>query len=142
MATSTVTGASAFLAKLKRRRELVAAVAAASLYRLMAKVIATSDTIIPVDTGRARSSHFVETPVVSGDKVVVRGGYGALPYILALHENMAAHHPHGQAKFLELALQEHLPGARAWLAADIAEGLRTGRTLASAGLPTAPTGGA
>ena len=73
-----------------------------------------SEGLVPVDTGSVRSSKFVEAPVIDGDTVSVRCGYGGsnvktnpstgdatTDYAIKVHEDLNAHHITGQAKFLE-----------------------------------------
>ena len=61
----------------------------------------------PVDTGALRASHSVS---VQSDSDGVTGtisvGGVAAPYAVAVHENLDAFHPVGQAKFLESTLNE------------------------------------
>jgi hypothetical protein len=65
----------------------------------------------PVDTGALRSSIHVEGPAQSGRKImtlIVCGGQAA-PYAIFVHENLSAHHPVGEAKFIESTLLESSP---------------------------------
>ena len=57
----------------------------------------------PVDSGTLRGSAQV---VKEGDKIIVGYGGAAASYSIDQHENMAYHHPVGQAKFLESAFDE------------------------------------
>ena len=65
----------------------------------------------PVDTGALRASGFVEGPKVRrghiSDRIVFGGP--AAPYAVIVHEDLEAHHPVGQAKFLESVLVESAP---------------------------------
>jgi hypothetical protein len=65
----------------------------------------------PVDTGALRASHEVGKPEISGRdvSVTIRVGGPAAPYALVVHEDLEAHHPVGQAKFLESTLNESAP---------------------------------
>jgi hypothetical protein len=65
----------------------------------------------PVDTGALRASGRVEGPRVSSDEVAVSLQFGdaAATYALYVHENLEAHHPVGEAKFLEKTLIESQP---------------------------------
>jgi hypothetical protein len=62
----------------------------------------------PVDTGSLRNSGVVQR--LDGD-AGVRLGFGgpAADYAVYVHENLEAHHPTGQAKFLESVLVESAP---------------------------------
>lgn len=66
----------------------------------------------PVDTGNLRASIHVEGPINEpGGSIscaVVAGGPAA-PYAIHVHENLEAHHPVGQAKFIEGPLRESAP---------------------------------
>lgn len=65
-----------------------------------------------------------------GAKVVV--GYSA-PYAAAVHENLAAYHPHGQAKFLEQPCRQY----EAEIRMIIRNGLLAGQSLEQAQLDAA-----
>lgn len=68
---------------------------------------------VPVDTGALRSTGSVKPSVIAGDSVTVEMGFGgpAAPYALIVHERLGAHHPIGQAKYLEEPLQMMLGNA-------------------------------
>lgn len=93
---------------------------AAALYREGESIMYDSKKEIPVDTGAARDSGFVEEPKIEGSKVSVTLGYGGVAakvnpktgeptgaYIEILHENMDAKHVVGKAKFLEDPAKAH-----------------------------------
>lgn len=61
--------------------------------------------LTPVDTGALRSSAFTETDR-QGKNPSVIVGYTE-EYAIFVHENLEAHHPVGQAKFLEQPLREN-----------------------------------
>jgi hypothetical protein len=65
----------------------------------------------PVDTGALRASGHVTGPERAGKQISVDLNYGgvAAPYAVYVHEDMDAHHPVGQAKFLESTLLESAP---------------------------------
>lgn len=75
-----------------------------------AKIIAVvSMSRTPVKTGALKMSHIV---LINEDRRIIEiivGGEDA-PYALYVHENLAAYHKNGQAKFLESAVLEALPG--------------------------------
>jgi hypothetical protein len=62
----------------------------------------------PVDTGRLRASGHVADPERHGRNISVELSYGT-DYAVYVHENLEAHHPVGQAKFLESVLNESAP---------------------------------
>jgi len=66
----------------------------------------------PVDTGVLRASHEVQKPKVEGGDIScsIAVGGPAAPYAIYVHENLMAHHPVGQAKFLESAINDAKPG--------------------------------
>jgi hypothetical protein len=68
----------------------------------------------PVDTGALRSSGHVEAPIISGEKISVKLGYGGIAtkinpksglpttsYAIKVHEELGVHHKVGKAKYLE-----------------------------------------
>lgn len=62
----------------------------------------------PVDTGALRSTVHTEGPTVQGRAIstaIVAGGPSA-PYALAVHEDLEAFHPVGQAKYIESVINE------------------------------------
>lgn len=60
--------------------------------------------LTPVDTGALRASAFTEAESGSNPSVIV--GFEE-EYAIFVHENLEAHHPVGQAKFLEQPLKEN-----------------------------------
>lgn len=90
------------------------------LFRQAEKVMAASKELVPVDTGFLRASGHVDLPVVSGSRVSVAMGYNA-DYAVHVHEDLTVHHPSGQAKYLERAILDAVPGLNATIAADFAK---------------------
>jgi hypothetical protein len=69
-----------------------------------------SQDLVPVDTGRLKSSGRVEMPVVTGNNVVVQIAYGT-EYALPVHENLEAYHASPtQAKYLEQPVLAQING--------------------------------
>jgi hypothetical protein len=65
----------------------------------------------PVLTGNLRSTIHVEGPEREGNHLsisIVAGGPAA-PYAVAVHEDLEAFHPNGEAKFIEGPLRESGP---------------------------------
>ena len=81
---------------------------AAALYAEAEVVRGVSFQRTPKDTGNLRDSHAVSKPRIAGQEITVTLGVGgpAAPYAIYVHENLTAHHPIGQAKFLESAIHE------------------------------------
>ena len=82
-----------------------------ALFQEAEEIMGRSKSLVPVDTGVLRSSGHVQRPEVDRNGVRVTLGYGgpAEAYALAVHENLRARHPVGQAKYLEQPLLEALP---------------------------------
>lgn len=85
-----------------------------ALYKEGSRILSESQPLVPVDTGTLRASGYVTPPVREGDTVKVTIGYGgpaakinpktgesSESYAIYVHENLEAHHPVGQAKYLE-----------------------------------------
>src|SRR5260221_10205362 len=62
---------------------------------------------VPVKTGALRASGTVEQPLPLA--VDLSFGGAAAPYALAVHENVAAHHAVGEARYLVRALERWSP---------------------------------
>ena len=77
--------------------------------------------LTPVLTGSLRASGQVASPEVRSEGARVTMGFGnsAVGYAVHVHENLQAHHPVGQAKFLEQPLNEARNGMDARLAAEL-----------------------
>ena len=106
-------------------------------YREMQGVIQDSVPLVPVDTGSLRASNYVAEPEIKGNTVHVEAGYGGVAtkinpktlepttvYALQVHENLEAHHPTGQAKFLSTPFEEHYGGMTQRIAADTQREMR------------------
>jgi hypothetical protein len=132
-----VTGAKELLAKLKLFKDRAKAAASAALYQRALQIIALSDSMVPVDTGRLRASHFVGLPDDSGK---LKMGYGA-NYAMPVHERLDVKHEHGQAKFLETAFDNFASSNAAWLREKTVENIRKGIAIKSGGFPTTPESG-
>ncbi len=85
-----------------------------ALYHEASGIIAQSQPLVPVETGALRASPFVKDPERDGTVIEVAFGYGGPAakinpktgestdaYAIFVHENLEAHHPVGQAKYLE-----------------------------------------
>jgi hypothetical protein len=83
---------------------------AVKLFAEATSIMNVSKTLVPVDTGFLRQSGHVQLPVIEGDRISVTLGYAA-EYAIFVHENLAAHHKVGTAKFLEIPLISWKAGA-------------------------------
>lgn len=94
---------------------------AKALYQEAQIEMTESKRRVPVDTGTLRASGHVQEPVRSGKSVSVMLAYGgaAEQYAVIVHEDLEAHHAHGQAKYLESVLRESAPYMRKRVAARI-----------------------
>lgn len=79
---------------------------ARQLYQSGEEVMTAAKELTPVDTGALRASGHVQQPKIDGGKVSVTLGFGgpAVAYAEVVHEDLAANHGVGQAKFLEQPL--------------------------------------
>lgn len=91
----------------------------AALYMEGERIMTISKRLVPVDTGALRSTGQVTHPEREGTSVQVTLGYGGVAgngenvgYALPVHENLAAHHKVGQAKYLEQPLTEETSSGR------------------------------
>jgi hypothetical protein len=110
-AVKRIVGAAQMQQALRAAIEALPKQAAAALRTEAEIEMAEAKQRTPVDSGSLRASGYVDTPVISGRKISVELGFGgaASEYAVIVHENMDAHHPVGQAKFLESVLQESAP---------------------------------
>lgn len=106
----------------------------AELFKEAQGIIMASQPLVPVDTGALRASSYVTQPRVEGSVIRVELGYGgpaaqinpksgepASGYALYVHENLEAHHPVGQAKYLEVPFLQ----ARTGMTNRIVAGMRS-----------------
>lgn len=120
----TITGADPLSRKLQTASTNGPQAMGQALVETAEQVMTVSKTdYVPVDTGALRASGHVQPAVWQGAKVEVEFGFGgpAAPYALYVHENLTAHHPVGQAKYLEsplLAAVQGMPGVMARRVSD------------------------
>lgn len=118
-------GLPALVKRLDAQRRNIGPAVASALYREAEETITDAKRITPVDEGVLRSSGHVQLPVQDGDRIVVQMGFGGpagsgnhagdtnqkdVGYAVYVHEDLDAHHPVGQAKFLEQPLGERRGG--------------------------------
>ena len=97
---------SRLLAGLGQARARGEAAAARGLLKFAHHVIGDSQQICPVLTGFLKGSGTVGELERTPDGPRVEAGHNA-SYAAAVHENLAAHHTQGQAKFLETAVRQN-----------------------------------
>lgn len=89
-------------------------------------VLERSQQLVPINTGRLRSTGQVTGPEMKDGAWQVSISYGAGKtawYAAIVHERLDVKHPRGQAKFLEQPLTEQLKALDAALAAVIESSL-------------------
>lgn len=79
-----------------------------------------SQLLVPIDTGALRNSAFTRHEGTGFD-TAVRVGY-TVEYGVYVHENLMAHHPIGQAKFLEQPLNQRRNEMRALFKKEVGRG--------------------
>lgn len=89
-------------------------------------VLARSRALVPVNTGRLKSTGQVIGPELKDGSWEVHIGYGdrkSAWYANVVHERLDVRHPRGQAKFLETSINENLKQLDAALVNAIEAGL-------------------
>jgi len=107
----TLTGTEAVKAYLLNVATITPKKAAAAVYQVGNEALTESKKRTPVDTGDLKRSGQIDAPVVSGNEISVRMGYGdtAVDYALIVHENTTANHPSGQHHYLSSVIDELRP---------------------------------
>lgn len=122
-----VTGATSLARKLALAGRNGPEAVVTTLYQQAERILTVSKMdYVPVDTGALRASGFVEPPIVQGPRVSVDLGFGgpAAPYAVLVHENLTAHHPVGQAKYLEIPFLAATRGMGAVIARRVSDAIR------------------
>lgn len=112
-----VNGDQTLIANLEVYKDRMTDAVADGMRKFGGRVEGESTRRCPVETGELRSRVFNEGPLRDGDTYVQVVGYekfGATweqgrPYAVPVHERTNVHHPVGEAKFLENAVN-HLSG--------------------------------
>jgi hypothetical protein len=104
-------------------RDVIRSAAAAGLYVYAEKVMTEAKERCPVDTGRLRATGHVQPPEIGASEISVTLAFGT-DYAIYVHENLAARHPVGEAKFLERAVMANAAGMASFLARSIAQRTR------------------
>jgi hypothetical protein len=97
------------------------------------RIMQQSLPLVPIDTGRLRSSAAVDQPVQAGSVVSVELSYGndgplgPAPYAAIVHftPDPPVHHPIGQAYFLQQPFFQATAGFTQRIAASIQQGILT-----------------
>jgi len=105
-------GEKELLAHLQIEAKKITKKSAAALAKAGGEIIRVTTPKVPVDTGELRSRSFNEGPLLSGETYFQIVGYEKSDrqfvdqYAVKVHEDLAARHKVGQAKYLEAGLQE------------------------------------
>lgn len=116
-----ITGEDALLNSLRAFASQAGQAFAAALVQEAEVIMADAKARTPVDTGSLRGTGHVQPPQGEGDETSVTMGFGgpAAEYAVFVHENLTAHHPVGEAKFLERAVLAAAPDLAKRLAARV-----------------------
>lgn len=116
--TAQLIGDEKLLAFLKASPGICLKALGAALYEKGETTMTEAKRRTPVDTGNLRNSGHVQPPETKGETVTVTLAFGgaAASYAIFVHENLTAHHPVGQSKFLESAVLETEKGLGEFLA--------------------------
>jgi hypothetical protein len=91
-------------------------------------IFEASQDLVPVRTGALKASGEVVTADPNGKYpiyVAISYGGGSVDYAWKVHEDLQANHPHGgQAKFVEIPIEEQLPELKSQLDAAVREFLK------------------
>jgi len=120
-----VTGTHEMSGRLKRMAATVPDQVERALFQEAQIEMTESKRRCPVATGALKGSGTVFRPERNGRTVSVTLAYGgvAAPYAIYVHEDLSAHHPNGEAKFLESVLLESAP----FMASRVANRIGLGR---------------
>lgn len=82
---------------------------------LHADLLALMETIksnyVPYDKGDLAASGYVSMPMVGPSETVIAMGFTE-PYATIQHERLDYYHPHGQAKYLEVPLEQYYESSK------------------------------
>lgn len=121
----TLEGTDKLIAVLEQLGEHATTAMAGALFREANLIMTDAKEQTPVDTGTLRDSGHVEEPVINGTEVSVEMGFGgpAEKYAIIVHEDLAAHHNVGNAKYLENPALEHAATMEDRIAKDLKQDL-------------------
>jgi hypothetical protein len=97
-----ITGARQAISRMRQIATMSPGLVAGVMLTQAEATMTLAKSLTPVDTGDLRSSGKVDPPSI-GMRTVVTMGFHT-DYAIYVHEDLAAHHPTGQAKFLETAV--------------------------------------
>ena len=111
MADFKLTGTDAVKAYLLKVAAITPRRVAAAVYQVGNQALTESKKRVPVDLGDLKKSGQIDEPVISGDQISVRMGYGdtAVDYALIVHEDTTANHTNGQDHYLSSVIDELRP---------------------------------
>lgn len=89
-----------------------------AIYKFANFILAEAKRLCPIDKGNLVASGLVEEPVGIGLETIVTIGFN-MYYAAAVHEILTAHHPQGQAKYLETALRMHAGKLMTWVKQEL-----------------------
>ena len=98
---------------------------AQGLYEAGQMIVTDAKRRVPVDLGNLKGSGYVTAPTATPGGTNVEVGFGgpAADYAIYVHEDLSAHHPVGEAKYLENAVEAKAPAAFAHIAKRVQEAL-------------------
>lgn len=101
-------GIDSVISRLNRIQKNIPEAAEKSLYKVGKDIMKVAVNKTPEKTGALKKSALVSHPVTSGNKtkMVLSFGGPSAPYAIYVHENLKVNHRRGQAKFLEIAIEE------------------------------------
>lgn len=131
MNTVRVTGAEDVERRIREQKNQFMRRTEKAVYDQLARVAARSTELVPVDTGKLKDSVYVRVSKAARYSDHVRGEAGyTTDYAETVHERVEVPHRVGQAKFLETAWLEEIPGALIRMA-DFISRARAGFGLSS-----------
>ncbi len=113
---ASVTGVGTVVKRLMTAKSEVASGMERGLVKAGLMLQRASQQLVPLDTGALKNSAFTRK-VGSGFSTDVQVGY-TQEYAVFVHENLEAHHPIGQAKFLEQPARDLRPDMIALIRAE------------------------
>ena len=111
-----------FIRGLQAARERQIAAALRAVDQFGEHVIGDAQQLTPVDTGALQASGTTEPATIDGTLITKTIGFNT-NYAAAVHENLTAHHDHGQAKYLSTAMEENAPKLAPFVAGQMQGGV-------------------
>lgn len=109
--------------RLQELRRAMMAKGAQGLFEAGNMIVTEAKRRVPVDLGALKGSGYVTAPTATPGGTNVEVGFGgpAAGYAIYVHEDLSAHHPVGEAKYLERAVEAKAPAAFAHIAKRVGE---------------------